>query len=290
MSDLASSHWFRKLRYTLELVKFSHSLFALPFALASFLVTSGGSFRWSLLLWMAICVVLARTAAMAFNRLADASIDALNPRTKNRHIPAGLLSKSYVITLTLVSSLGFMAAAAQINPLAFWLSPLCLAILFFYSLAKRFTHYTQVILGFCLGIAPIGAAIAVTGNLSGPSLVLGAAVMLWVAGFDLLYALQDLDFDRAQGLHSLPVKLGQKRSLALSLAFHMVFLLLLLAYGLWAGLGGFYWAGLGLSGAFLLWEHATIREDFRKVNAAFFTANGLLSVFFLVFTALDVYF
>ncbi|MDL1871078.1 4-hydroxybenzoate octaprenyltransferase [Deltaproteobacteria bacterium PRO3] len=280
----------QKFRYTLELVKFSHSLFALPFALAAFLVASRGRFSWTLLLWVVLCVVLARTAAMAFNRLADARFDALNPRTKNRHIPAGLLSKSYVIALILISSAGFLLAAWRINPLAFWLSPFCLAALFLYSLAKRFTDFTQLILGFCLGMAPIGAAIAATGRIPIPSLVLGAAVLLWVAGFDLLYALQDLEFDREQGLRSLPVRLGLKGSLKLSSLCHATFLALLVLYGLLEALGGFYWAGLGLSGAFLLWEHATIRDDLAKVNAAFFTANGLLSVFFLAFTAADLYF
>ncbi|KAB2841976.1 4-hydroxybenzoate octaprenyltransferase [bacterium] len=280
----------QKFRYTLELVKFSHSLFALPFALASFLVASRGHFAWTLLLWVVLCVVLARTAAMAFNRLADARFDALNPRTQNRHIPAGLLSKPYVIALTLISGAGFLAAAWQINRLAFWLSPLCLAILLLYSLAKRFTDFTQLILGLCLGMAPIGAAIAATGTLTASSLVLGGAVLLWVAGFDLLYALQDLEFDRAQGLRSLPVRLGLKGSLRLSSLCHAAFLALLVAYGFLEGLGAFYWVGLGLSGAFLLWEHATIREDLAKVNAAFFTANGLLSVFFLAFTAADLYF
>lgn len=279
----------KKFRYTLELVKFSHSLFALPFALSAFLVSSRGHFSTATLLWVIACVVLARTAAMAFNRLADARFDAENPRTKNRHIPAGLLSKTYVIALTMASAAGFIAAAGQINRLSLWLSPLCLGVLFLYSLAKRFTDYTQLILGFCLGMAPIGAAIAATGRITLGSMVLGGAVQFWVAGFDLLYALQDLDFDRARGLRSLPVKLGIMNTFKAAAGFHVIFLVLLAAYGWLEGLGKFYWIGLLLSGAFLLWEHATIREDLRKVNAAFFTANGLLSVFFLVFTVADLY-
>ncbi|MFO1462349.1 MAG: UbiA-like polyprenyltransferase [bacterium] len=279
----------KKFRYTLELVKFSHSLFALPFALSAFLVAGRGHFSTATLLWVIACVVLARTAAMAFNRLADAGFDAENPRTQNRHLPAGLLSRTYVIALTLVAGLGFIAAAAQINRLSLWLSPLCLGVLFLYSLAKRFTDYTQLILGFCLGMAPIGAAIAATGRITLGSMVLGGAVQFWVAGFDLLYALQDLDFDRAKGLRSLPVKLGIMNTFKAAACFHLVFLALLAGYGWMEGLGKFYWIGLALSGAFLLWEHATIREDLRKVNAAFFIANGLLSVFFLVFTVADLY-
>jgi len=280
----------KKIRYTFELVKFSHSLFALPFALSAFLVASQGKFPLVLLLWVILSVVCARTAAMAFNRLVDARFDAENPRTKNRHIPAGLLSKTYVIALTVLASAGFLAATRQINRLAFWLSPLCLAVLFAYSLSKRFTDYTQLILGFCLGMAPIGAAIAATGRITFSSMVLGTAVQFWVAGFDLLYALQDLDFDRKQGLRSLPVKLGVMGTFKVSAIFHLFFLLFLIWYGWLESLGLFYWAGLGLSGAFLLWEHRAIRNDFRKLNAAFFTANGLLSVFFLLFTAADLYF
>ncbi|MCE9625530.1 MAG: putative 4-hydroxybenzoate polyprenyltransferase [Deltaproteobacteria bacterium] len=280
----------KKIRYTLELVKFSHSLFALPFALSAFLVASRGHFSFKTLLWVVLCVVLARTAAMAFNRLADARFDGENPRTQNRHIPAGLLSKSYVTTLTVVSGVGFILAASQFNRLSLWLSPLCLAVLFAYSLAKRFTDYTQIILGFCLGMAPIGAVIAATGRITMASMILATAVQFWVAGFDLLYALQDLDFDRSKGLRSLPVKIGFLKTFSLSAGFHLVFWALLALYGWMEGMGLYYWIGWALSGAILAWEHRTIREDLRKVNAAFFTANGLLSVFFLIFVAVDLYF
>jgi 4-hydroxybenzoate polyprenyltransferase len=279
----------QKFRYTLELVKFSHSLFALPFALSAFLVASRGHFSLRLLLWVVLCVVLARTAAMAFNRLADARFDGENPRTQNRHIPAGLLSESYVTTLTIVSSVGFILASSQINRLSLWLSPFCLAVLFGYSLAKRFTNYTQIILGFCLGMAPIGAVIAATGRITLAAMILATAVQFWVAGFDLLYALQDLDFDRSKGLHSLPVKIGFMKTFSLSAGFHLVFWALLALYGWMEGLGGYYWIVWVLSGGFLAWEHSIIRQDLRRVNAAFFTANGLLSVFFLIFVAADLY-
>ena len=285
----AAAQLYLKLRYTLELVKFSHSIFALPFALSSFLVESAGHFKGILLLWVLLAVVCARTAAMAFNRLADARWDAKNPRTKNRHIPSNLLSKSYVITLTSIASAGFLFCAWKINFLAFALSLPCLLLLFFYSLAKRFTHYTQLILGLCLGIAPIGAAVAATGRLTWGSIILGAGVLLWVAGFDLLYALQDLEFDRNQGLCSLPVKLGLKRSLNLAAGLHGLFMAALIAYGLYQDMGWIYWAGIGISAAFLLWQHVLVQEGLHRINAAFFTANGLLSLFFLVFVALDLY-
>lgn len=285
----AAAQIYLKLRYTLELVKFSHSIFALPFALASFLIETGGHFQIRLLLWVLLAVVAARTAAMAFNRLADARFDGENPRTKNRHIPSGLLSKSYVIALTLVASAVFVFCAGQINGLAFILSFPCLMALFLYSLSKRFTDYTQLVLGFCLGMAPIGAAVAATGRITAGSLILGAGVLLWVAGFDLLYALQDLEFDRQKGLRSLPAKLGQKSTLRLAAILHGLFLGTLVAYGLYQGLGSIYWIGLALSGAFLFWQHFLIQEGLHRINAAFFTANGLLSLFFLVFVALDLY-
>lgn len=285
----AANPLYLKLRYTLELVKFSHSVFALPFALSSFLVESGGHFSPRLMLWVILAVVAARTAAMAFNRLADATFDAENPRTKNRHIPSKLLSKSYVIALTALASAGFLYSAWQINRLAFLLSGPCLLALFLYSLTKRFTDYTQLVLGFCLGMAPIGAAVAATGRITTGSLILGGGVLLWVAGFDLLYALQDLEFDRAKGLRSLPVKLGFRKTMALAALFHGLFLVSLIAYGLYQGLGWIYWAGLALSAAFLLWQHRLIQEGLHRINAAFFTSNGLLSVFFLVFVALDLY-
>ncbi len=288
MSSLAQQAYL-KFRYTLELVKFSHSVFALPFALASFLVETRGKIDLSLLLWVVLAVVCARTAAMAFNRLADARFDAENPRTKNRHIPSNLLSKTYVVVLTLAASAGFVFCAWKINGLAFALALPCLFLLFLYSLAKRFTDYTQLILGFCLGMAPIGAAVAATGRITLGSLLLGSGVLLWVAGFDLLYALQDLDFDRRQGLRSLPAKLGTKKTLALAAALHGLFLVSLAVYGLYQGLGWIYWAGWVLSGGFLFWQHRLIQEGLHRINAAFFTANGLLSLAFLAFVALDLY-
>ena len=288
MSAIAQAYL--KVRYTLELVKFSHSVFALPFALASFLIETGGRFSVGLLLWVVLAVVAARTAAMAFNRLADARFDAENPRTKNRHIPRNLLSKTYVMLLTLAASAGFVFCAWKINALAFALATPCLLLLFLYSLAKRFTDYTQLVLGFCLGMAPVGAAVAAVGRITPGSLILGMGVLLWVAGFDLLYALQDLEFDRRQGLRSLPAKLGPKKTLVLAAGLHALFLGFLAAYGLYQGLGWIYWAGLAVSAGFLLWQHWLIQEGLHRINAAFFTANGLLSLLFLLFVTLDLYF
>lgn len=278
----------KKLRYSLELVKFSHTIFALPFALASFLVAGRGDFSWSRLAWVVLAVLGARTAAMAFNRLVDARFDAENPRTRDRHLPAGLLSRSFVVALTLAASGLFLFAAWRLNPLSFALAPFCLALLFFYSLTKRFTHFTQVFLGLALGMAPVGAAIAATGHWHGPSLLLGAAVLFWVAGFDLLYALQDLEFDRRRGLHSLPVVLGVRGSFRVSAVFHVLFLAGLAAYGHWEGLGIFYWSGCAATGVLLLWEHLQLKEDLAKLNASFFTANGLISLLYFACTAADI--
>ncbi len=278
----------KKFRYTLELVKFSHTLFALPFALASFLVASRGNFEWKALLWVVACVLTARTAAMAFNRLADARFDALNPRTKDRHLPQGQLSRAFVVSLVLASSLAFLFSAYQLNRLAFILAPFCLILLFFYSLTKRFTHFTQFFLGLALSLAPVGAAIAATGEWNGSSFLLGGAVLCWVAGFDLLYALQDLEFDRAQGLHSLSVRFGIPWSFRVSALLHLCFVVLLIGYGWHAGLGNIYWGGLALTSGLLIWEHAILKEDLKKIQASFFTANGLLSLLYLGVTIADV--
>ncbi len=279
-----------KLRYSLELIKFSHTLFALPFALSAFWVASRGNFQWRILIWVILCMVLARTAAMAFNRLVDAKFDAQNPRTQSRHLPRGLLSRRFVIFLILLSSVGFIFAASQINRLTFILSPLVLALLFFYSLTKRFTHFTQIFLGMSLGAAPMGATLAVTGHFTLGGFLLGLAVLFWVAGFDLLYALQDVEFDRTHNLFSLPVKLGIKRSFLLSAFFHLFFILLLLFYGKIESLGVFYWIGVGVTTTLLFWEHLILKTDLKKINAAFFAANGLLSVCFFLFVLADIYF
>lgn len=279
----------QKVLYTFDLVKFSHTIFAMPFALAAYFIATQGRLEPKVLSWTILCLVLARTAAMAFNRLLDASIDAKNPRTQSRHIPAGSLSRTYVLSLVLVCSLGFILAASQLNRLALYLSPLCLLILFLYSFTKRFTHYTQVILGLGLGMAPIGATVAALGQITLPSLILGLSVLFWVAGFDLLYSLQDINFDADQGLYSLAVKLGVQKSFLLAKVFHGIFILCLAFYGYLEGLGGIYWAGILVTAGLLIWEHWLLKDDLNKIQAAFFTANGLLSMFFFAFVMADIY-
>jgi 4-hydroxybenzoate polyprenyltransferase len=288
-STLHQTSFTKKLRYSLELIKFSHTLFALPFALAALLVTSRRDFQWKTLFWVIFCMVWARTAAMAFNRLVDAKIDSENPRTANRHLPQGLLSRRFVILLTLFSSASFIFGASQLNHLTLLLSPFALILLFFYSFTKRFTHFTQIFLGMSLGAAPIGATVAVTGHFTLGGFLLGMAVLFWVAGFDLLYALQDMEFDRAKNLYSLPVNLGVSKTFKVSTLFHVLFLILLLAYGKVEGLGTFYWMGLCLTGILLLWQHWILKENLSKIQAAFFTANGLLSVLFLIVVLVDIF-
>lgn len=270
----------QKVRHTFELIKFSHTIFALPFVIVAYFAATKGALRPYLLFWVLLCLVLARTAAMAFNRLVDAKMDRKNPRTKERHLPSGQLSFVYVLSLTLIASVGFMTAASQINKVTLMLSPLCLGVLFIYSLTKRFTHYTQLFLGLALGLAPLATGIAVTSTLSPAALTLSVAVFFWVAGFDLLYALQDLDFDKEHGVFSLPVKVGQKKTFLLAKVFHFVFILALALFGFLVGAHWLYWLGYFVAVFFLAWQHWLLKNDLKKIEMAFFTANGLLSLFF----------
>ena len=277
------------LRVTLEMIKWEHSIFALPFALCGAMLAAGGVPTVHQLVWIVVAMVAARSAAMAFNRLADASIDAANPRTSTRALPAGHLSPVFVATFVVVSSAIFVMAAAQLNRLALWLSPVALAVLLLYSYTKRFTRWSHLVLGFALGIAPAAAWIAVRGALDPRILLLTAAVTFWVAGFDVLYACQDFDFDRQTGLHSIPRHLGIPRALWVARAFHMIMLALLVAL-LWSfGLGKLAIAGVAVVAALLAYEHSLVSsDDLSKLNAAFFTMNGVISVLFFVFVAGDV--
>jgi 4-hydroxybenzoate polyprenyltransferase len=273
---------FKKIKDTFELIKFSHSIFALPFALGSMLLAARGLPAWRTVGLIVLALVFARTAAMAFNRWADAKIDAENPRTQSRHLPQGLLSKNYVIGLTLVSSAAFLATCYFLGSFCLLLAPLALAILFFYSYTKRFTDFSQIFLGLALGIAPIGAWIAVNNAIGGFPVLLGLAVLLWVAGFDILYATQDYEFDRSHHLHSLVVRWGIPRSLLIARGLHLVSFFLLLSLGWLARLGWPYFAGLGLMAALFFYQHRLVKpEDLSRVNAAFFTTNGLISLIFL---------
>ena len=274
----------------LELVKFSHTIFALPFALASMFVAANGFPHWQIVAWIFMAMISARTAAMGFNRIVDRKIDAQNPRTQNREIPAGKISVGQASALVFGSSAIFVFAAAMLNSLALWLSIPTLLVLFFYSFCKRFTSLAHLVLGFCLGIAPIGAWVATNEKIEWQPIVLGAAVMLWVAGFDAIYATLDDEFDKSAGIHSLVQKFGINGALMLAKCFHVGFIALLVYFGVLVGFGKLYFGAIGLIGAFLIYEHAIVKaDDLRRVNAAFFTVNGIISAFFLVIVALEVF-
>jgi 4-hydroxybenzoate polyprenyltransferase len=284
----------RKLRLTLDMIKFEHSVFALPFALTGALLAwrelgfPMASSGWKLL-WIVICMVSARSAAMAFNRLLDADIDARNPRTRSRHLPAGLLSSGFAWGFTTVSAVVFLLAARALNDLCFYLAPVALAVVFFYSYTKRFTSLSHVVLGFSLGIAPSAAWIAVTGSLDPRILWLTAAVTLWTAGFDIIYSCQDYAFDCDTGLHSIPARLGIARALWLSRAMHLAMVGALIALVVSFSLGTAAWLGILAVVAVLLWEHSLVHaDDLSRVNAAFFTANGYVSVLFFLFWSVDI--
>jgi 4-hydroxybenzoate polyprenyltransferase len=271
------------------MIKWEHSIFALPFALSGAMLAASGLPTAHQLIWIIVAMVAARSAAMAFNRLADAAIDAANPRTRTRALPAGALSPAFVATFVAVSCVIFILAAAQLNRLALWLSPVALAVLLLYSYTKRFTRWSHLVLGFALGIAPSAAWIAVRGSLDLRILLLTAAVTFWVAGFDVLYACQDFQFDRDAGLHSIPRYIGVGRALWVARAFHAVMLLLLIALVPAFALGKLAIAGVAVVTLLLLYEHSLVKpDDLSKLNAAFFTMNGLISLVFAVFLAADL--
>jgi len=279
----------RNLRVTLEMIKWEHSIFALPFALCGAMLAASGLPTAHQLLWIVIAMVSARSAAMAFNRLADSAIDAANPRTSARALPAGHLSPAFVITFVVVSCAIFILAASQLNRLTLWLSPVALAVLLLYSYTKRFTRWSHLVLGFALGIAPAAAWIAVRGSLDPRILLLTAAVTFWVAGFDVLYACQDFDFDRDAGLHSIPRYVGIPGALWIARAFHLIMLLLLIAMIPAFALGKLAIAGLLAVVLLLLYEHSLVKpNDLSRLNAAFFTMNGVISVVFAAFLAADL--
>ena len=272
------------------MIKFEHTLFALPFAFLGMLLAAGGWPSWRTVLWIVVAMVGARSAAMGFNRLVDRRIDADNPRTAARALPAGLVSPAAVTLFVAASAALLVLAAWQLNPLALALSPVALAILFLYSYTKRFTWASHLVLGLSLAGAPLGAWIAVRGDVAPPPFVLAAAVLLWVAGFDVLYALQDVDFDRRSGLFSIPARFGVVPALWISAALHALMLgLLALLPRLYQGLGAGFW--VGWTGCLLLiaWQHWIVRPgDLSRLNAAFFTANGVLSLWLFATTAIDI--
>jgi 4-hydroxybenzoate polyprenyltransferase len=268
----------------LRLIRFSHTIFALPFALGALVVAANGLPSLRTFMLVVVCMVFGRTAAMLFNRLVDWSLDQRNPRTASRHL---LVSKSAMLILLALSSVGFILAAEAINRLTFLLAPVALALIFFYSLTKQFTSATHFFLGLALAIAPIGAWIAQTGHIDLAPLVLGAGVVCWVAGFDLIYATQDYDFDRREGIRSLVVKLGIVRSLRLAQVLHLAMFAALVAFGMVAQLGLFYYAGMPLVAAALFYEHKTEKLDLAGINRAFFRSNAFVSAVFLVGVCVD---
>ncbi len=277
------------LRVTLEMIKWEHSIFALPFALCGAMLAAGGFPTVHQLVWIIVAMVAARSAAMAFNRWADAAIDAANPRTATRALPAGHLSPGFVVTFVVVSSFVFILAASQLNRLSLLLSPVALAVLLLYSYTKRVTRWSHLVLGFALGIAPAAAWIAVRGSLDLRILLLTAAVTFWVGGFDVLYACQDFDFDREAGLHSLPRYFGVRAALWIARAFHLVMVAFLMALLFAFGLGTVAAGGIVAVMALLLYEHSLVKpNDLSKLNAAFFTMNGVISVLFFIFVAADL--
>lgn len=271
------------------MIKWEHSVFALPFALSGAMLAAQGVPAWHQLAWIIVAMISARSAAMAFNRLADASIDAANPRTAIRALPAGLLTQGFVSTFVIVSCAIFVLAAWQLNRMTLLLSPVALAIVLIYSYSKRFTRWSHLLLGFALGIAPAAAWIAVRGSLDPRILLLTAAVTFWVGGFDVIYACQDCDFDRGYGLHSVPRYMGINAALWVARSFHLLMLALLIALVATFGLGKLAIAGVAVVAALLAYEHSLVRhDDLSKLNAAFFTMNGVISVVFSVFIGADV--
>ena len=278
---------------TLEMIKFEHSVFALPFAgVGALLAIRDAGYPAGMapkLLWIVIAMVAARSAAMAFNRLLDADIDGRNPRTRTRHIPAGMLSATFAWAFVAAASLVFLLAARLLNPLCLKLAPLALGTVFFYSFTKRFTALSHLVLGLSLGIAPAAAWIAVRGSLDPRILLLTAAVMLWTAGFDIIYSCQDFEFDVEEGLFSYPRAFGIAGALRISRVFHVAMLVCLAALVYVFRLGPISLAGIAAVAGLLAYEHSLVKaDDLSRVNAAFFTVNGYVSVLFFGFWAADI--
>jgi 4-hydroxybenzoate polyprenyltransferase len=275
----------------LSLIKFSHTIFALPFAMIGFLlaVKRVRYFDGNLFLYMVLCMVFARSAAMAFNRYIDRRFDAMNPRTKNREIPAGVIESGSALWFTIISSVAFIATTWLINPICFYLSPVALLVVLGYSYTKRFTALCHLVLGVGLSLAPIGAYLAVTGKFSVLPLLFSFTVLTWVSGFDIIYALPDTDFDRSQKLHSVPAWLGIKGALNFSVILHVFTAAFLVSAGLRGHFGFLYWIGTVVFGSLLVYQHLIVKpNDLSRVNMAFGTLNGIASVIFAAFTISDI--
>ena len=280
----------RRIKIILEMIKFPHTVFALPFAFTGAVLAANGLPSWDKILWITLAMVGARSGAMGMNRLLDAEIDAKNPRTKTRAIPAGLLTKAQVAVFSLVSFALLVFAAYKLNPLCFRLSPLAIAVVTFYSLTKRFTWACHIFLGLSLAFAPIGAWAAIRGSIDLPAVVLAFSVLTWVAGFDIFYAMQDMEFDRQAGLHSIPRYLGIRKSLWVARLLHALTVAGLIYIAMPMGLHYLYLIGIAVVSAMIIYEHMLVRGgDLSKLNAAFFNMNGYISVTVFIFTAAAIY-
>ncbi len=285
------------IRHYLSLVKFSHTIFAMPFALLGFFlgVQDTGVFRWTDLVLVVACMVFARSAAMAFNRYLDREIDAANPRTRTREIPAGIISPQQALRFVFVNAVLFMGAAWLLNPLCFYLSPVALAVILGYSYTKRFTALCHFVLGLGLALAPIGAYLAVTGRFATLPLWYGVAVWSWVAGFDIVYALQDEEFDRAHHLHSVPAAVGKSRALMWARALHLLSAAAIIGAGwlmmqYYPQVGWLHGVAVLLFCTLLVWQHRLVRpDDLSRVDLAFFTTNGMASLLFGLLIILDFF-
>ncbi len=281
---------FKSLRTVLEMIKFEHTLFALPFAFLGMMLAAEGWPEWRVVGWIVVAMVGARSAAMGFNRLVDRTIDAANPRTADRALPAGLVTPAFVGLFVVASCLVLVFAASRLNPMALALTPFALLILLGYSYSKRFTHWSHLVLGLALAGAPVGAWVAVRDDITATPLVLAGAVLLWVAGFDVLYALQDQEFDLVADLHSVPVRFGEVAALWISGLLHlgMMLLLALLPRIYPPGLGVGYWVGFAGCVVLLTYQHRIVRPgDLSRLDAAFFQANGLLAAWLFLSTGVD---
>ena len=279
-----------RLKTYMELIKVEHTIFALPFALTSALIAANGFPTLYQLFWITVALFGARTAAMSLNRAIDAEIDAKNPRTAGRHIPRGIVKRSEAFVLAFVGFAIMVYAAYKLNKLALELSPVAIFILTLYSFTKRFTAFCHIVLGVAVALAPLGAWVAVRGTIDLPALILTLSVALWVAGFDIIYALQDLEFDRKEGLYSIPVKLGERRALLISRLFHILTLAGLILVGILEHMGFFYYLGLLISTFFMVKEHILVSKDRSKIGYAFFNLNGYISLTVFFFTLLDFLF
>lgn len=303
MTKLVNFHWISNITFAflyiymknyLSLIKFSHTIFALPFAVIGFFLainTNAVTINWVTLIYVVLCMVFARSAAMAFNRYIDRKIDLANPRTAEvREIPNGTITSKNALIFVIINCVLFIGTTYFINSLCFYLSPVALAVVLGYSLTKRFTALCHLVLGLGLSLAPIGAYLAVTGQFDWLPLFFSFSVLFWVSGFDIIYALQDEAFDKEQKLHSIPVLMGTKNALMLSNFLHLLTAGFILYAGYYANLGMFYWIGSGLFITLLSYQHFLVKpSDLSKVNLAFFTTNGIASVLFAIFVLLDLY-